>query len=81
MLLRGCRCARSYYDLELTFDLANVTLTSKIFSEPYLENHKVTNIDIWQVFWLGGVGVQCNFGFTFDFAVTTLTFKVLCGLK
>ena len=36
-----CRCATSWYDLDLTFDLAIVTLTLEILSGPYLRNHKV----------------------------------------
>ena len=30
-LVRGCRCAASWCDLDLTFDLGIVTLTYKIF--------------------------------------------------
>ena len=37
----GCRCATSLCDLDLTFDLAVVTLTSKILSGLYLGNRKV----------------------------------------
>ena len=33
---RGCRCATSWFDLDLTFDLAIVTLTYKILSGLYL---------------------------------------------
>ena len=40
-LVRGCRCATSWSDLDLTFDLAIVTLTYKILSELYLRNPKV----------------------------------------
>ena len=32
----GCRCAISWYDLDLTFDLAALTLTFKILSRLYL---------------------------------------------
>ena len=39
--VRGCRCAMSLCDLDLTFDLAVVTLTVKILSGLYLGNHKV----------------------------------------
>ena len=31
-LVRGCRCATSWYDLDLTLDLAVVTLTYKVLS-------------------------------------------------
>ena len=39
--VRGCRCATSRCDLDLTFDLAIMTLTYKIFSWLYLGNRKV----------------------------------------
>ena len=35
-LVRGCRFAKSWCDLDLTFDLAVVTLTYKIMSGLYL---------------------------------------------
>ena len=37
----GGRCATSWCDLDLTFDLAVVTLTYKILSGLYLGNRKV----------------------------------------
>ena len=37
----GCRCAPSWPDLDLTFDLAVVTLSLKILSGLYLGNRKV----------------------------------------
>ena len=40
-LVRGCRCAMSLSDLDLTFDLAVVTLTYKNLSVLYLGNCKV----------------------------------------
>ena len=40
-LVRMCRCATSWCDLDLTFDLAVVTLTVKILSGLYLGNRKV----------------------------------------
>ena len=39
--VRGCRCAASWSDLDLTFDLAVVALTYKILSGLYLRNRKV----------------------------------------
>ena len=36
-----CRCAMSWSDLDLTFDLAVVTLSLKILSGLYLKTHKV----------------------------------------
>ena len=40
-LVRVCRCAASWSDLDLIFDLAVVTLSSKILSGLYLGNRKV----------------------------------------
>ena len=40
-LVGGCRCATSWCNLDLTFDLAVVTLTYKILSMLYLGNCKV----------------------------------------
>ena len=40
-LVRGCMCAASWCDHDLTFDLAIVTLTYKIFPGLYLGNRKV----------------------------------------
>ena len=37
----GYRCATSWCDLDLTFDLAVVTLSLKILSGVYLKNYKV----------------------------------------
>ena len=58
ILVRGCRCAASWSDLDLTFDLVVVTLTYKMLSGLYLGNCKVWEVDIWYGYWLGGVGVQ-----------------------
>ena len=38
---RMCRCAMSWSDLDLTFDLAIVTLSLKMLSGLYLGNRKV----------------------------------------
>ena len=40
-LVRRCRCATSWSDLDLTVDLAVVTLSLKILSGLYLRNRKV----------------------------------------
>ena len=40
-LVRMCRCATSWSDQDLTFDLAVVTLSSKIMSALYIGNRKV----------------------------------------
>ena len=37
----------SWYELDLTFDLAVVTLTYKILSRLYLGNRKVKEVDTW----------------------------------
>ena len=37
----------SWCDLDLTFDLAVVTLTYKILSGLYLGNRKVKEVDTW----------------------------------
>ena len=39
-LVRGCRCAMSWSDLDLTFDLAAVALSLKILSRLYVGNCK-----------------------------------------
>ena len=44
-LVRGCRCATSWVDLDLTFDLAVVALSLKILSGLYLKNRKVEKVD------------------------------------
>ena len=41
----GFRCAASWYDLDLTFDLAIVTY--KILSGLYLRNRLVQEVDTW----------------------------------
>ena len=40
----GCRCAASWFDLDLTFDLAVVTLSLKILSRLYLGHHKLKKV-------------------------------------
>ena len=81
-LVRGCRCATSWSDLDLTFDLAIVTLTYKILSGLYLRNRGVGSC------YLLGIlvrGCRCatswsDHDLTFDLAVVTLTYKILSGL-
>ena len=41
ILVRVCRCATSWCDLDLTFDLVVVTLIYKILSGVYLRDHTV----------------------------------------
>ena len=82
-LVRGCRCATSWSDLDLTFDLAVVTLTYKILSRLYLGNGKVQ-----EGLYLTGTLVRdcrctaswCDHDLIFDLAVVALTFKILSGL-
>ena len=44
-LVRGCRRATSWCDLDLTLPL--VTLTYKILSGLYLRNSKVKEVETW----------------------------------
>ena len=46
-LVGRCRCATSWSDLDLTFDLAVVTLSLKILFGLYLRNRKVQEVDTW----------------------------------
>ena len=45
-LVRGCKCATSWCDLDLIFDLAVMTLTFKILSSLFLRNSKVYEVDM-----------------------------------
>ena len=72
-LVREHRCVTSWCDLDLTFDLAVVTLTYKILSGLYLRHCKVWEVNTWQGHWLVGVGVHWC-------AKVTLTYKILSGL-
>ena len=44
-MIRGFKCAMSLCDLDLTFDLAVVTLTYKLLSGQYFRNCKVMEVD------------------------------------
>ena len=55
--VRGCRCAKSRCDLDLTFDFAVVTLSLKILSGLYLRNHMLLEV-ICKGKWLEDVGEQ-----------------------
>ena len=46
-LVRSCKCATLWCNLDLTFDLAVVTLFYKILSGPYLGKCKVYKVDAW----------------------------------
>ena len=41
-----CRCANSWCDLDLTFDLAMMTITFKILSQLYPRKRNVQEFDI-----------------------------------
>ena len=43
----------SWCDLDLTFDLAVVTLTYNALSGLCVRNHKGQEVDIWHGHWLG----------------------------
>ena len=68
--IQGCSCATSWCDLDLTFDLAFVTLTLQTLSELYLRNCKAyKEVGNWQGHWLGGVGMHRH-GVTFNLGST-----------
>ena len=46
-LVKMCRSAMSWSDLDLTFDLSVVTLDLKILSGLYLGNCKMFKVDTW----------------------------------
>ena len=50
----------SWCDLDLTFDLAVVTLTYKILSGLYLRTVRCRKLILGKDNWLGDVGVQCH---------------------
>ena len=56
-LVKGCRCATSWCYLDLTFDLAIVTLISKLLSGPYLRICKGYEVDFYMNPWLESVGM------------------------
>ena len=47
ILVRVCRCAMSWCDLDLTFDLVIVTMSFKFLSGLFLGFHKQLKIDTW----------------------------------
>ena len=44
-LVGGCRCATSWYDLDLIFALAVVTLNNNVLSGLYLGNCEAEELD------------------------------------
>ena len=54
----GCRYVTSLGDLDLTFDIAVVTLSLKILSGLYLRKRKGLEVDTSWGHWLRVVGVQ-----------------------
>ena len=78
----GCRCVLSWYDLDLNFDFAKVTLTFKYclgyISETIRCRKLIRGRDI-------GLGCRCviswcNLDLAFDLPEVTLTVKILSGL-
>ena len=58
-MVGGCRCATSWCDLDLIFDLAVVTLIYSILSLLYLGNCKVREVDTFKKgHYLGSDGVS-----------------------
>ena len=53
-----CRCATSWCNLDLTFDLAIVTLTYKTLSGVYFGNRRVQESDTGYRHWLLCVDVK-----------------------
>ena len=77
-LVRRCRCATSWDDLDFAFDLAVVTLTYKILSGVYLGNRKVQEVDTGYGHWLRCVDVK-HHGVTL-ICPLTLPYNALSGL-
>ena len=71
ILVRGCRCATSWCDLD--FDLAVVTSSLKILSGYISETVRCRKVILGRDigYWLGGVGVQRH-GMTLICPVTLL---------
>ena len=67
ILVRGCKCATSWCDLDLTFDLVIVTMSFKILSGLFLGFHKVQKVDTC----LGGVVVHLGVTFLHYHSVFT----------
>ena len=82
-LVRECRCATSWCDLDLTFDLAAVTLSLKILSGYISDTVRCRKLILGRDI---GYGVcrcatsWCDLDLTFDLAVVTLTYKILSWL-
>ena len=64
----GCMYAMSWFDLHLTFDLAIVTLTFKIFSHSILETVKYRMLILGRTLVEGCrcTTLKCDLGMTFD---------------
>ena len=69
-LVRGCRCATSWCEIDWTFDFAVVTLTYKIMSGLYLVNWKL----------IFGRNIGWGGMYAFDLVRVTMSFKMLSGL-
>ena len=83
---KGCRCATSWCDLDLTFDLAVLILSYKILSELYLRNCSETLRCRKLLLSRDLVGScrcatsWCDLDLTFDITIVTLTYNILYGL-
>ena len=75
-LVRWCRCTTSWCDIDLTFDLAEVTLTHKIRGI----SQKMQGIGSWYLVETLVGDCRCAMSWwdlelTFDLAIVTLTYK------
>ena len=68
----------SWFDLDLTFDLAIMTLTYKLFSGLYVRNSKVQEVGTLVGGCMCGTSYR-DLDLTFDLAVVTLTYKSCSG--
>ena len=80
-LIRGCRCTMSWCNLDLTLDLAVVTLTFKILSGLYTSEFvRCRKLILGKDISCGVCKSWYDRDLTFDHAVVTLNFKLLSRL-
>ena len=81
-LVRRCRCATSWCDLDLTFDLAVVILSLKILSGLYLGTIRCRELILGRdIGWGCRCAVSwCDLDLTFDLVIVSLKYKILSGL-
>ena len=80
ILVGDCRCATSWCDPDLNFDLAVVTLIYKILSGLYLRNSKVYEVDTWLGHSLEVSIAWCSLDLTYDLVLVTMSLKILSWL-